>query len=319
LYGQNWDLIAKGIGTKTAVQSRNYYHSHKIDMGLNSILLDAGHHIIDDQVFDAEENARRNGDIPNQTDINQPSIPETYNNRVSIDDGDRRYSSYPYSSTSYDSRAPPQPYSSGPPNMQYPTLYGSRDIPSHYSNPHDYPGASYAINPYMDLSRGHPAMSHSYYQPPPQQSFNSYNISPTTQTYTALPLPPPPASFPQRPISAHSPTTALASPYIAAPPFRPAYNEYYGQMMNPSHNGSSQYEPYPTSYPPPPSSTANYPPPPPATATATAAVDSTKGPDIDQQRLSAGSRLESSSSQSTTSQQSATSNITIPSIHNIMN
>ncbi|KAL5032850.1 hypothetical protein BDV3_001384 [Batrachochytrium dendrobatidis] len=46
-YGRNWDTISKGIGTKSAIQVRNYYHNYRLKLDFDKILVDNGHSVDD--------------------------------------------------------------------------------------------------------------------------------------------------------------------------------------------------------------------------------------------------------------------------------
>ena len=49
MFGKNWDQIAKHLQTKSAIQSRNFYHNYRARLELDKILEDGGHSNQDDK------------------------------------------------------------------------------------------------------------------------------------------------------------------------------------------------------------------------------------------------------------------------------
>ncbi|KAJ3109256.1 DNA-directed DNA polymerase alpha catalytic subunit pol1 [Phlyctochytrium planicorne] len=240
MFGRDWDQIAKSIGSKSAVQSRNHYHNYRLRLNYDEIIVGAGHqlkeedmsllHGAGDSRMDEDEDLSGRVD---EFDATKPSSRRSLPSGASYEREDGRTADKGLSNqlgnshfvNSQPSASPHLPrrlddtMAGGPPNVGR-QMYNPQSAPfhpaypnrepygMHYSNPQDYPGASYSMTPYMDVMRGP--------QPPPGMQFST--------SWTAAKSKPPSSKitqylvFPPATVSSHTfePNTSHTDGYTAS-------------------------------------------------------------------------------------------------------
>ncbi|KAJ3111329.1 nuclear receptor corepressor 2 [Phlyctochytrium bullatum] len=202
-YGLDWDQVAKTIGSKSAVQSRNHYHNFKDRNNYDEIVLSAGHQLPEDDTIisnstdlkldEDEEPPRKDTDVSDSKMQRRNADPTyekedvRYGTRTSTAPlADPPSNSYGYT-TAPNVRKPeeaasqPQFINARPLYNQAPAapspfhqMYGSRDSYMHFPNSQDYPGASYTMVPYMDVIRGPQGQTpYAPRRPPPPGHYTS--------------------------------------------------------------------------------------------------------------------------------------------------
>ncbi|KAI9348092.1 hypothetical protein BDR26DRAFT_22593 [Obelidium mucronatum] len=174
MYGCNWDEVAKTVTSKAESQIREYYHLHHAEF--DGILLEAG--------FKPETDIQSERTA---SDHYQPAV-------TAVPPPGIAYATDPNSGTfGVFYAVPPQHAQTivyGHPAFVQPPafhpMHGYNDVmPTQYMHAHEYPGASYAVGPYLDIrgpqfSAGYP-MYHHHGPPPPQPVY--YQGAPPPYTH----------------------------------------------------------------------------------------------------------------------------------------
>ncbi|KAJ3012730.1 UNVERIFIED_CONTAM: nuclear receptor co-repressor 1 [Siphonaria sp. JEL0065] len=134
MYGCNWDQVSKIVGTKSVRKCRALYQSNRGEF--DSVLLKAGYkpeNSVEDQT----------GPLV-QTVITAATPAMVYQTDQS---GSYVYYAHPQPVVyAYAQVPPPQP------QQVFHPMHGYHDpIPGQYAQPQEYPGASYAVGPYLDV------------------------------------------------------------------------------------------------------------------------------------------------------------------------
>ncbi|KAJ3023131.1 UNVERIFIED_CONTAM: nuclear receptor co-repressor 1 [Siphonaria sp. JEL0065] len=133
LYGCNWEQVSKIVGTKSIRKCRILYQSCREEF--DSVLLEAGY---------KPENS-----VEHQTAPVQPVAAATTPAMVYQTDQSGSYVYYAHPQPvvyAYAQAPPPQP------QQVFHPMHGYHDpIPGQYAQPQEYPGASYAVGPYLDV------------------------------------------------------------------------------------------------------------------------------------------------------------------------
>jgi hypothetical protein len=249
-HGRNWEAVARVIGSKSAVQSRNYYVNFRDKMNFDGILLDAGHsigeEIIGQMSIDTEHTEYETTDVPKLEEqtmmprvpakVEPPVQPYTLTSRnpgmaVLLNEDDARI------------RSNSQPASAGPlispPFAQQvepasPQVARGVDEPQHQH----VPNAVYNRPPHV-VYAGHPA-PHQQYHPmyPPREAVPmhyphsqeypgaSYSMSP----YVDIVRGPPPGHQPSAGYMAR--VSGPPGPIYGAPPVTHVQRIYTQQPPN---------------------------------------------------------------------------------------
>ncbi|KAJ3296937.1 nuclear receptor corepressor 2 [Rhizoclosmatium sp. JEL0117] len=166
MVGCNWEEVCKVVGGgKSVIQCRAYYVEHKVEF--DAVLLEAGYKpegsvasrrgsSVDLQQQQQQQQLQHQHHQQQQHVMQQP-VPIMY-----ADPSAGGYVYYtPHPQMVYHVPAPP------PPQPVFHPMHGYIDtMPGQFAHPQEYPGASYAVAPYMDI-RGPGFGGHSggYYQP----------------------------------------------------------------------------------------------------------------------------------------------------------
>ncbi|KAJ3121797.1 nuclear receptor co-repressor 1 [Nowakowskiella sp. JEL0407] len=179
-HGRNWDLISREIGTKSAIQARNYYHSFRTKLNLDRRLEEHGHSVEEEKLpifigapvsTNSDANAQTNP--PAQT--TDPMASNAHGNIGSVKGKEELEENDPNRKSSYSALARPMYNSSYPAHVRefpsMPVSDGSNHMISQYH--HQY-------QPMQPLS---PNSRHLLQRPPQVQQMHT-STRPTHMTDT---------------------------------------------------------------------------------------------------------------------------------------